>query len=110
MGSREDHMNNIENGAIRQIAEAALHGQERLLWAGQPNPLRVAIRNLSQSFFGMLWTAFVVFMFSQVSSMNRGSSFARSSMSGFMSFFCSIGSLVPAFCLFIRQYFWIPIK
>lgn len=80
-------MSNIEDRAIRKVAEAALHGQESLLWSGRPNPWRAAIRNLSQSFFGLLWTAFVVFMFFQFSSMNSRSSFSRSSTSGFTSFF-----------------------
>lgn len=80
-------MSNIKARAIRKVAEAALHGQESLLWSGQPNPWRAALGNLSQSFFGVLWTAFVVFMLSQVSSMNSASSFSRSSTSGFVSLF-----------------------
>ncbi len=80
-------MNDIENDAIRQVAESALHGQEHLLWVGRPNPLRVAARYWLQSVLGVVWTAFVVFMISQVNSMGSGSGLARPAGSNILLFF-----------------------
>ncbi|MBN1284050.1 MAG: hypothetical protein JXB47_01485 [Anaerolineae bacterium] len=50
----------------RRVAEAELRRDERLLWVGQPNPLRIALKSLPQLLFGILWMAVIIFMISAI--------------------------------------------
>ena len=48
---------------IQEIITAQLMAEEELLWAGQPDPLRLARRNILQAGFGVIWLVFVGYIF-----------------------------------------------
>ncbi len=66
-----------EDESSRQIAASELHSGEQLVWAGRPIPMRLAVKSLPRVFVGLVWSAFIYFFFTQVSSMSRRSSFGR---------------------------------
>ena len=44
----------------QEILEAELEAQEKLLWSGQPNPLRATRQTIPVFIFGVAWTAFTI--------------------------------------------------
>ncbi|MBZ0296104.1 MAG: hypothetical protein K8L99_26325 [Anaerolineae bacterium] len=75
--------------ALRDTIEQQLMAGEELLWAGQPDPMRMARRKLLQAGFGVIWLVFVIFIFGDFWTMpSRGPN-----VGGFGSIF----SLMPLF-------------
>lgn len=79
---------NLPDPNVEQLVQPELMTGEKLLWAGKPSPWRHALLNISLPIFGLVLTAFGIFIYSQFTAqVLRSTSLGRPSSTGFSTMF-----------------------
>lgn len=97
----------IINPELESIIRPEIEVTERLLWAGQPNPIRQALKALPVFFFAVPWTAFSIFWIAgaagfKVPDFSRPGFFSFFPLFGLPFLFIGLGMLLSPVWVLIR--------